>query len=580
MVPQLFSIWSFTNSPQHNPEKIESLTSRISQPSDSHEALSAGQQFLVIKALTFEIGRLDREPCNLLVSAIIKLKWYQNGQGYMEAYARFLTVLVSGIPRWYSQIATKLVSEFAYVPDASIHHSLLHRLVKLMPTSTASLPDILKSHYPHQTDSAKITMRYIQNTLQVVEYAPDIRKSTWELLFEKVVELDVGLQGELEDIDEIEIEDEELSSDEEGYDTAHSELGSPAKNKVIIAIDDSDDDQFHDEDFEISEYEIEDTSLSASEVRQKLDMILSYLLDTIDCNLALPQIESGEGPVFFLMLQTHFKTYILSTYQTRSAQYLLFKAAHADAMLMDSFLASLIETSLAPKETMETRLKAVQYVASLLARAKGISEEQIVAVISIFRTWLDQYVLEREAEVDFVSGGGMGRFRLFYSVTQALMYIFCFRHAVIRKPAPTDSTVLSDSEWHCDLDKLFRRLIITKFNPLRYCRRTVVAMFAQIAQKEGLVYCFTIMEQNRLGGGRASSSRTVPATGDGIVLWHRTADFLMLDSYFPFDPLHLPTAKEKIQNCYIEWADVADEEDSGSEEYDEEDEDDDDENDV
>lgn len=627
---------------KHNTVPLDTLASRIGHQSGP-EALSPEQMILVFKALTAEIGRLDRPACNRLLASILDIKWTKEKSDFQNAYARFLCVLVSGIPRWWSQTAKKMISEFTR-ENTEIHHSVLKFILGLMPTSTTSLPDIFKNNYPHKSDPTKLILRYISNLLSVVEYAPEVRSNVWALIMEKTVELDVELQDEFDD-DEDEMDDnQDDDGDDEDDDTVKETVPGVTASLVQINAmagdagnDSDDDDEADDNDSEISEYDVEDIAMSASAVRTKLDSVMSLLLNYLDNCFSVSEIESGDGQSLFVTLQHLFKTYILSTYRTRSVQYLLFWASHANPLLMDAFLASLLETALSPRENMERKLKAMQYISSFIARAKGLSRMQIVFVISILTSWLDRYVEEREAEVD-TQPGGMGRFRLFYSATQTIMYIFCFRHAMLRKEISNSGAVgsdeqsqlqsdetgndatskiksSSDSEWECDLDKLFRRLIITKFNPLRYCRRTVVAMFAQIARKEDLVYCFTIMEQNRLGksatinnsnnnnnsgpragptgvgGGVLKSSSSVPAVANssssnqvtssslnnsgttvGDVFWQRTSDFVMLDAYFPFDPLHLPQCRQRMQTLYLEWADVADDsESSGSDDYDEDD---------
>lgn len=569
------------------------------------EALTSDQQLLVLKALTSEVGRLDKPSCNNLISNLLSLKWSKESPEFQNAYARFLTVLVSGVPRWWKSVAQKLVSEFTRA-NTEMHHSVFKFILDLLPTATTSLPDLFAKAYPHKSDPTNFILRYISNLLAVVEYAPEVRSSVWALIMERTVELDVELQDDDDDDDDdVEVDDEDEDEDEENEGTKNKTDGPTLADIQAMGGGESDSENDDDDDdddnvSEMSEYDVEDLGMSASAVRSKLDSVMSLLLNYLDNCFSASEIESGDGQSLFVTLQNLFKTYILSTYRTRSVQYLLFWASHANPLLMDAFLASLLETALSPREDMEKRLKAMQYISSFIARAKGLSQTQIVFVISILASWLDRYVQEREIEVDTMPGG-MGRFRMFYSVVQTIMYIFCFRHAMLKKEPSANSNIKedndedvqvkssADSAWECDLDKLFRRLIITKFNPLRYCRRTVVAMFAQIARKEDLVYCFTIMEQNRLGknshhpqanqGNRMASQSANAVVGD--VLWKRSADFVMLDAYFPFDPLHLPQCRQRIQTLYLEWAEVADDSDSASEydEDEEDDEDDDDDND-
>ena len=49
----------------------------------------------------------------------------------------------------------------------------------------------------------------------------------------------------------------------------------------------------------------------------------------------------------------------------------------------------------------------------------------------------------------------------------------------------------------CDLDKFFQRAILTKFNPLKFCDETVVYIFAKLATKLNVCYCYSIIEHNK-----------------------------------------------------------------------------------
>lgn len=494
-------------------------------------------------------------------------------------------MLVSSIPRWWGKVAKKIVHDFT-TSDSEFLHTALSYIISIMPTSTSLLSDVFKKNYPHKNDSAKIIVRYVSNLLKVIDYAPEVRTAVWGLIVEKTVELDVELQDELDfDDEDMDLLSDDGEEDEEVDDTIaaleEEDLNFHSKDNVVqVTKGDGDSDAEDEEDDSESDEDVAptETGVNLSVARTKLDLVMSLLLRYLDDCLTESEIQSGDGQKLFVTLQNLFSTYILSTYRTRSIQFLLFWASHASPVLMDAFVASLLETALSPRENIEKRLKAMQYISSFIARAKGLTQTQVVFTVSILAGWLDSYVEEREAEVDSIAGG-MGRFRMFYSVTQTMMYIFCFRHSLLRKSAVQNSEVdgvknSSDSQWVCDLDKLFRRLIITKFNPLRYCRKTVVATFAQIANKEDLVYCFTIMEQNRLGGNVTGASNGSNKSGGGVisgdVMWKKGNDFVMLDAYFPFDPLPLPLCKRRVQDIYVEWDDV----DSGSGSDDEEEEDD------
>lgn len=588
------------------------------------------------------------------------------GPTFIQSYVRFLTVLVSGVPRWWSNVVELMVNGFIGNHDTSYHHLVIRHALKLMPTAVSSFQTILCKGFPHKNESKAPTLQYLRNLLKVIEYCPELRGSIWSLIFERTIQLDVELQDiSLDSDDENEDEDDDEDSDNEddemmtpppteqeppnlrvkshdGDDDdavldiskivqvntqAASEVGSaedsverPTSKQEQGGSNADDDDEDDEEEGQIHgaaslldddddyEYDVEG-GVDVLTVRNKLDSMITLLFEYIDQKITPQSVEeeNGEAQVLFTTLLAHFKSFILSTHRTRSVQFLLFRSAHVHPALLDAFLVSLIEIALSPSENMDKRLKAMQYISSFIARAKGLSRTQILFVVSILSGWLQRYVEEREVEIE-QNSTSMGKFKMFYAVTQALMYIFCFRHTILRvdgaksrssnKTGSVESIISnkssSNSEWEYDLDNVFQRVVISKFNPLRYCRDTVVSKFAQIALRENLVYCFTIMEQNRLGPKQqhqvngvsgtslstASSSASLSSLGNGLTtslakyMFHssRNQDFVMLDAYFPFDPLHLPHARTMIEDIYVEWVDEEEDSESDDENSDSDDE--------
>ena len=85
------------------------------------------------------------------------------------------------------------------------------------------------------------------------------------------------------------------------------------------------------------------------------------------------------------------------------------------------------------------------------------------------------------------------------------------------------------------------------FLKIKVCSPAVVETFAKIASHFQLVYCFTIIEQNKRKG--------LGSQGE-------------LDSYFPFDPYTLRRSKRWIQCCYNEWEPIEGLEDEEEEDND------------
>lgn len=189
--------------------------------------------------------------------------------------------------------------------------------------------------------------------------------------------------------------------------------------------------------------------------------------------------------------------------------------------------------------------------------------------------WINKYITEREHEVfEFSesSSGGMERFKLFYATFQTLLYIFCFRHKQLVK----DEAESGSGEWECDIDKFFQRVIIAKFNPLKYCDETVVFIFAKLATKLNVCYCYSIIEHNKRERMIQGNSKMPSTVGN----FRHKQEFLDLEAYFPFDPVVLPGSKKIIDKNYVEWSQVNpvieddEEDDSGSHPEEDDDEDD------
>lgn len=537
-----------------NAEQVNTLTSQIPvRSSTSSEIFSFVQMEYVLSVLSSEISRLDNVACAPLITAILRLRWSNvENQAFVSAYVKFLAVLVSGIPKWWTEVASKVIQEFE-LADTGRHHSIIKHILKIIPTSSSVLGNYFHKFFPHKSDTTRNYCNYVKNLLHVTEYAEELEFSVWSVIIEKLVQLDVEL---FDDNDEDDDDDEDYEQEEDDED------------------DDDDQDEDNEEDNDIpvnfvpeedEEYEPDNLAQNAILIRKKLDSTLSMLFIFLDKKLNHETLEHGTGLRLFSSLLTLFKTFVLPTHRTSAVQYIIFRCCNTRADLMEAFLVSMLEIAMAPSESIELRQKALQYVSSFIARAKNLTRTQIVFVISILASWVNRYIDEREIEVDHAIGG-MSRFKMFYAACQALFYIFCFRHKMLRRDD-------EDNGWECDLDQLYQRMIVTKFNPLKYCKSTVVGMFAGIAQRENAVYCFTVIEQNRLGrfnrAGSPGLSGATSAPGIGSNFFSKKREFVQIEAYFPFDPLSLKNSRKLLGDIFVEWDDVAESFDTSSEEYEE-----------
>ena len=427
------------------------------------------------------------------------------------------------------------------------------------------------------------------------------------------------------------VEDEVIESDNETDDTNGNSSSKVIKKVTFTDADGKDDDEFDDEMLDSeAEYTIELESLS--ELSAKLDTLLSYLLSYLRPNLSIDSLESGLGIPTFSALTSAFRSMILPTHGAKATQYIIFYAAQQQPELIDAFLVSLFEivfsadkrsnftgsgisalsgsSSIGRTSNQNARITGIQYIASFVARANKLSDTQIVSVVTFLVDYCTAYMEEHETDDDddtSSSKNGTGRNRnghkksadssshfnnpndtkrkdfnpmkhtLFYSLVQALMYIVCFRKNSLREPdypnsnpnLPTESN--KGTGWAAALDKFFTRVIVSKYDPLRWCNETVVLIFSRVAQSEGICYTWSVVERiRRERVGRVntdknheqkeekelqdstaiSSSNVTMGTQSSM---RATQEFLDLVAFFPFDPLLLKKSRQIVQDTYVEW---------------------------
>ncbi|GEQ71226.1 hypothetical protein JCM33374_g4907 [Metschnikowia sp. JCM 33374] len=284
------------------------------------------------------------------------------------------------------------------------------------------MPELLSREFPHHLSSSTSSVfNYVGNCMKIMKYCPDLQFSVWQMIVECCIKLDVELQNEIDDLDDDLIE-ELINDDEE-------------------EIDDDLDDDLDDHAAGDEVYQVTSTR-NIKRLVSKLDSSLELLLKATEGAFSPEELDAGSGVSLFNTLTSLFKTHVLPTHFTKSVQFLMFHVSQYSPELADSFLVLLIDVAFNSKETTEKRLKALQYLASYISRAKNLTKHQVVFVVTYLIGWINKYISEREHEVIDIdtsptaqSTGGMERFKLFYATFQALLYIFCFRHKQLTRAA-------------------------------------------------------------------------------------------------------------------------------------------------
>ena len=406
---------------------------------------------------------------------------------------------------------------------------------------------VLTSNFPFASDSRRLHVRFVHNILKIVDYAPSLHSDILSLVTERLVKIDVQVQGDLRDLPEdlMEAVIEELASGRGGQEDLFDDENSD---------DESDLDEFLDSQA-VQKKEIQDNIV-------KLDILLDMLFSHYATLFTSP---SSETRLFaFDALLAHFGSHILPTYRSRHTQFLLFHFAQTSPSLVDTFVGAVIHIAFDKSRPALIRQSAAAYLASFVSRGNHIPTH---IVRDVFEYIGSQLALIRKASEPTCTGPDPRRYSTFYSLTQALLYIFCFRWRDLvttsddpRSPSPYSSPVdttdaLFPPSFLPSVKDTLSQTIFSPLNPLKVCAPPIVDEFARIANHLGVVYVFHLLETNK----RVRLICVAPATAEQretAISGKIDDEWYRLDAYFPFDPYRLPSSKRWIDGDYREWEDV------------------------
>ncbi|GAA5884869.1 hypothetical protein JCM6882_007131 [Rhodosporidiobolus microsporus] len=175
-----------------------------------------------LDALTAVVSKLDQSHAPL-VETILAVPWATTEESFVAAYTRFVGALVSARTEWLKVVLEKCVKGFKYrspYTQASPHampkltrrliytriHSLLRLLLSLVPTLSPSLSPLLALHFPSKREPRAAQICYIDNLLLLTEYCSALSEDVLTLVVERALNIDVEIQGEPDELDELEEE--------------------------------------------------------------------------------------------------------------------------------------------------------------------------------------------------------------------------------------------------------------------------------------------------------------------------------------------------------------------------------------
>jgi RNA polymerase I-specific transcription initiation factor RRN3 len=437
-------------------------------------------------------------------------------------------------------------------------HTALKHLLSVIPSAGVTLSQILASKFPFADESKKVHMTYINNLIYLLRYAPQLKSEIFALITDRLVKIDVQMQVDLDDLD-----------DEVAAAIVHAISFNPPNRR-----DDDDGEGSNDSDIDsvTSDDSLDEDSKRIKEVQgnvEKMDAILDLLFSIYNPSFLDPN--SREATEMFETLLAHFQKIILPAYRSRHTQFLLFHFAQMADHLVDQFAGTCAQLAFDATRPAVLRQSSAAYLASFVARGIHVQPHVVRTVFDLIGSKLDGIRTENELSC---RGPDLRRYGTFYAMTQALLYIFCFRwrDLIIASDIfdEDDSTAFrgQDLLWIPGVKETLFRTIHSKLNPLKICSPPIVSEFAKIAKHLEFMQVYPLLETNKrirlsqFSSGQGSGAIRDSGVGASDESWHQ------LDAYFPFDPYQLPVSKKWIEEDYVQWKGIPglnQEDDSGDE---------------
>jgi RNA polymerase I-specific transcription initiation factor RRN3 len=568
---------------------------RADNEDDENEGDGRVDMHTYLLALTSYASLLNK-GCSGLVKAVLACEWIGRDESFVKAYVQFLGSLTSAQGAYVGMVLGMLVGNFYggktlfVIPSRSISniyivrlssgrlsgcpdvnrdqlssriHVALKYLLRLIPSASSTLSPILAAKFPYAEEPKKLQITYIENLIRLSDYAPELKSDILAVITDRLVKIDVQMQVDLDDLD-----------DEVAAAIVQAISLNPSRGK------DEGDDFDTDADSVTSDDDVDSDSKRIKEVQgnvEKMDAIIDLLF-----TIYSPYFEdpfSVEAASMFETLLGHFTNIILPTYRSRHTQFLLFHFAQTAEHLVDRFAGTCVQLAFQSGRPAVLKQSAAAYLASFVARGAHVPSNVVCQVFSLIGNNLDHIRAENEVTC---RGPDLKRYSTFYAMTQALLYIFCFRWRdlitssdILEEDDPA-AFVGQDLTWTPGIKETLSRTIYSKLNPLKICSPPIVAEFAKIARHLRFMYVYPLLESNkRIRLSQFSSSQGNSAlrdTGNGgnSESWHQ------LDAYFPFDPYQLPLSRHWVEKDYVQWKgvpglnqDESDEDESGEEEEEE-----------
>ncbi|KAJ1858863.1 DNA independent RNA polymerase I transcription factor [Coemansia sp. RSA 1853] len=526
-----------------------------------------------------------------LVTTVFGSDWVTTSNSrFVRSYTTLVLQIVSAHPEWVPQAMTSLARWFTYgghhkdAESQRVHdniHVLVQEIHRAIPTCGPSLVAALAESWPFRAIKANVQVVYVRNVLRCLEYAGGVRREVLQMVLNHVLQIDVEIQVELDDLESdeesepedtgvFEFEDEDQSDADAKED--HDQSGAKGDESEESGSD-SDSESESDSDADSVASDLGRARYNAKKTVAKLDALMSTLLTWLErhCQVDEQTGEMSESTSrLFLLFLDLFDTVILPTFKSRYTQFVIFYLCAQNSEYSDVFLGTMVGNLGEPMRSAHdrmssvTKVSAAAYLGSFVARAKFLTPSVVRSVVGVLVQWANTYMdwfeeqdVQKQART-YAQALGAGapqadieRHVVFFAVSQAILYMFCFRWrdlAESQSGGPIVETELDSVCWCTELEGL-QRVVFSRLNPLHACAPAVAQQFASVASQTNFMFCYAVLQQNRRNNVYAGDATQSP----DLALRNK------LDSFFPFDPMALPVSRQFIDGIYMEWQDVGDE---------------------
>lgn len=567
-------------------ERVKSIFSADPRKDSAPSALAVRVH---LSSLLAHVDRL--KGCQGLVKAAIYTEWVGRDERFVNLHTKFLGNIAAAQAGYTEMVMRSLVELLGKQKTRRLPHckrvrqSTIHKrtlfaiqhVLSKVPGASSHLAQEIQRNILYDYSSPQERIIYIKNFMDLIHYAPELNAAILSMITAETVKLDVSVQVDLED--EEDDLGEEILQDVSSSQTLVATSSQPLM-KSDEQLDDEEDDGSTTEDSDLEgEDDLDPTELRRRRVRanvERVDLIMNLLFDHYDQLVLSSSLEVRDNAIEQLI--THFTNLILPTYRSRHTQFLIFHFAQTSPVLIDRFVSSLI-TILADKgQPAVLRRSAAAYLAGFVGRGALVSTD---VVRDCFALLCDELTIRRREYESNCRGPDLKKYSNFYAVTQAVLYIFCFRWRDLAT-ASTDMDDDSDDEEEVEqyhfpdsIRDALTSAIHSPLNPLRVCTPVIVEQFAKITHALHFLYIYTKIEANknvRLSSSRLNIADLTLSQPERDLSW--VGENGVMEGYFPYDPYQLPMSKSWVTNDYVEWKGIPGEdvEDGDSEEDEEDDE--------